>query len=168
MSCDEIPPAAELVRDFVNTYEVDQDADHLADLPSLRRWLSDRGLVSPIAKGAAADVQAARHLRESFRAQLARDSNPAPLPEVALRPVWGEGGARLAPADGGLRAGVAELAIAAVHCSMDGSWSRLKVCASETCRWAFYDTTRNRSRSWCSMDVCGNREKTKAYRARHR
>lgn len=164
MGCDEIPESAALVRDFVNTYDVEQDEDRLPDLPSLRRWLHERGLVSAIAQGAAADLQAARHLREAFRTQLAREEVPVPIPEVTLRPVWGEGGARLAPADSGLRAGVGQLAIAAVHCSMDGSWGRLKVCTSESCRWAFYDTTRNRSRSWCSMDVCGNREKTRTYR----
>jgi hypothetical protein len=33
-------------------------------------------------------------------------------------------------------------------------------------RWAFYDHARNRSRTWCSMDACGNRAKARAYRAR--
>lgn len=168
MSCDEIPESAALIRDFVNTYDVEQDADELPDLPSLRTWLSDRGLVTAIAKGAAIDLQTARHLREAFRAELARDGAPAPIPELSLKPVWGEGGARLVPVDSGLRGGLAQLAIAAVHCGADRSWGRLKVCASDSCRWAFYDTSRNRSRSWCSMDVCGNREKTKAYRERHR
>ena len=35
---------------------------------------------------------------------------------------------------------------------------------SGTCRWAFLDTSKNRSRAWCSMSVCGNRTKTRAYR----
>ena len=35
------------------------------------------------------------------------------------------------------------------------------------CRWAFYDYSRNRSASWCSMQLCGNRTKTRAYRRRH-
>ena len=168
MSCDEIPEAAALIRDFVNTYEVGHDLDRIPDLPSLRRWLSEHGLVSQVAKGGAADLQSARHLRDAFRAQLAGDGEPAPIPQLPLCPAWGEGGARLVPADGGLRGGLARLTIAAVECSTDGSWGRLKVCAAESCRWAFYDTSRNRSRAWCSMDVCGNREKTKAYRARHR
>ena len=49
----------------------------------------------------------------------------------------------------------------------DGSWSRLKACRSETCRWAFFDAARNRSRAWCDMAVCGNRAKARAYRRRH-
>ena len=35
-------------------------------------------------------------------------------------------------------------------------WARLKVCARDSCRWAFYDASRNRSGRWCSMAGCGN------------
>ncbi|MBW3563024.1 MAG: CGNR zinc finger domain-containing protein, partial [Actinobacteria bacterium] len=44
---------------------------------------------------------------------------------------------------------------------------RLKVCRSDTCRWAFYDSSRNRSGKWCDMAVCGNRTKVANYRERH-
>src|SRR5207247_1958223 len=55
--------------------------------------------------------------------------------------------------------------LVAVHDAMaDGSWSRLKACRN--CRWAFYDYSKNRSASWCSMRLCGNRIKTRAYRSR--
>ncbi len=37
-----------------------------------------------------------------------------------------------------------------------GEWERLKVCARDTCRWAFYDASRNHARRWCSMAGCGN------------
>ncbi|MDR7381806.1 CGNR zinc finger domain-containing protein [Promicromonospora iranensis] len=37
-----------------------------------------------------------------------------------------------------------------------GDWERLKVCARDTCRWAFYDASRNHARRWCSMSGCGN------------
>jgi len=48
----------------------------------------------------------------------------------------------------------------------DGTWRRLKACRSDTCRFAFIDNARNQSRQWCSMQVCGNREKARAFRAR--
>ncbi len=48
-----------------------------------------------------------------------------------------------------------------------GEWPRLKVCASPDCRWAFLDTTRNRSRRWCDMAGCGNRAKNRTWRERH-
>ena len=47
---------------------------------------------------------------------------------------------------------------------VDGTWSRLKACPGEGCAWAFYDRSRNGSRTWCSMAVCGNRVKTRRYR----
>ena len=46
------------------------------------------------------------------------------------------------------------------------AWDRVKVCGAEDCRWAFYDASRNHSRTWCSMSDCGNRAKARAYRAR--
>jgi len=47
-----------------------------------------------------------------------------------------------------------------------GTWSRLKACRRDVCHWLFYDRSRNQSAVWCQMAVCGNRTKTKAYRAR--
>lgn len=38
-------------------------------------------------------------------------------------------------------------------------FARVKVCASSTCRWLFFDSSKNGSRRWCRMEVCGNREK---------
>jgi len=50
----------------------------------------------------------------------------------------------------------------------DESWNRLKACRLDDCQWAFYDQSKNRSRTWCSMKVCGNRAKARAYRERQR
>jgi predicted RNA-binding Zn ribbon-like protein len=50
----------------------------------------------------------------------------------------------------------------------DGSWSRVKACQNDTCRWLFVDGSRNRSRTWCTMAICGSRMKSRAYRARRR
>ena len=48
----------------------------------------------------------------------------------------------------------------------DGTWRRMKACPA--CGWAFYDRSRNRSRTWCAMAICGNRAKARSYRERHR
>ncbi len=45
---------------------------------------------------------------------------------------------------------------------------RVRECAAPTCSWLFLDTTRNRSRRWCEMKVCGNRNKVRRYRDRAR
>ena len=42
---------------------------------------------------------------------------------------------------------------------------RLKVCANDACRRAFYDASRNRSRRWCDGARCGNRERVRRHRA---
>jgi len=43
---------------------------------------------------------------------------------------------------------------------------RIKLCQNLHCRWAFIDTSRNRSRKWCSSATCGNVSKVRAFRAR--
>jgi len=43
----------------------------------------------------------------------------------------------------------------------------LKRCAGANCGWFFLDTSRNKSRHWCSMADCGNRAKARRHRARH-
>jgi predicted RNA-binding Zn ribbon-like protein len=43
---------------------------------------------------------------------------------------------------------------------------RLRCCASETCRWLFLDTSKNHTRRWCDMKICGNRMKARRYQAR--
>jgi predicted RNA-binding Zn ribbon-like protein len=44
--------------------------------------------------------------------------------------------------------------------------TRVRVCAGATCTWLFLDPTKNRSRRWCEMKSCGNREKARRHRAR--
>ena len=47
-----------------------------------------------------------------------------------------------------------------------GPLARLTECASDTCGWFFLDTTKNRSRRWCDMKGCGNRDKVRRYRSK--
>jgi predicted RNA-binding Zn ribbon-like protein len=43
---------------------------------------------------------------------------------------------------------------------------RLRACGNETCRWLFLDTSKNRTRRWCDMKICGNRMKARRFHAR--
>ncbi len=45
--------------------------------------------------------------------------------------------------------------------------ARLRECGSDTCAWVFLDTSKNRSRRWCDMKTCGNREKARRFHERH-
>jgi predicted RNA-binding Zn ribbon-like protein len=167
-----------LLRDFVNTYDVDCDIDELGAPSDLSAWLAERGLTPPGARAKESDLVIAVILRAGLRAAMLGHQEPA---AVALPDELGRALAALplrvsidgtvpvlVPVHGGMRAGLARIAAAAVASMAGGGWARLKVCREPTCRWAFLDTSKNRSRSWCSMRMCGNRTKTRAYRARRR
>ena len=64
----------------------------------------------------------------------------------------------------GVDAALARVVAVAFAAMLDGSWARLKACRQ--CTWVFWDTSKNRSGSWCSMQICGNRTKTREYRRR--
>jgi predicted RNA-binding Zn ribbon-like protein len=109
--------------------------------------------------------------RQALRALLADKSDPqaiAALNDAAraarLRVTFGADGAARLEGEGL----VASLLAVIARAQADGTWSRMKACAAEDCRWAFYDRSRNRSRTWCSMAECGNRAKARSYRARQR
>jgi predicted RNA-binding Zn ribbon-like protein len=78
----------------------------------------------------------------------------------------GTAGGAFVPAWGGdhLERPLWPLAVTALDLLRAGPLDRLKVCAS--CPWLFIDTSRNRSRRWCSMDECGVRIKMRRYRAK--
>ena len=73
-------------------------------------------------------------------------------------------GVALVPAQSGVEAVVARLALAAVDAAAAGALGRLKSC--DHCSWVFHDTSKNRSGRWCSMKACGGRHKARAYRQR--
>jgi len=50
----------------------------------------------------------------------------------------------------------------------DGTLNRLKICASDECRRVFFDRSKPATRRWCMSSLCGNRIKTRNYRARQR
>jgi predicted RNA-binding Zn ribbon-like protein len=60
------------------------------------------------------------------------------------------------------------IAVSALDLLLDADFSRIKQCRGRHCGWLFYDSTKNKSRQWCDMSVCGNRAKARALRARIR
>ncbi|WP_242901591.1 CGNR zinc finger domain-containing protein [Actinomadura terrae] len=171
--------AALLLRDFVNTLDVDSGTEALAAPADLVRWLSERGLVPSGTAAGDADLATAIALREGLRAAMYAHKGPSNvevrdlddvLAGLPLRVVLGGPRPALVPVGdaGTAAAGLARVASAIMDAAAAGTWTRLKVCEEGTCRWAFLDTSKNRSRAWCSMRTCGNRTKTRAYRARRR
>ncbi|WUH96766.1 CGNR zinc finger domain-containing protein [Spirillospora sp. NBC_00431] len=173
-----------LLTDFVNTLNIDDAEDELTTPAELAAWLAGRGLVPDGTRASGTELATAIALREGLREAMSAHHGPrgadfpddlddalAALPlRIALTGARTPGVPGLVPVDppGTAAAGLARLAAAIMESVTAGTWPRLKVCQEDTCRWAFLDTSKNRSRSWCSMRVCGNRTKTRAYRARRR
>jgi hypothetical protein len=148
---------AQLVVDFLNTFDTETGHDELASHEAWAAWAAARGL--PPA-GPLATARAARH---ALRGAAGDDHGDARRFAVDVLVGVVDGVPQTVARD----AAAAVLAAAArVHEA--GRWARIKLCAAETCRWAFVDGSRNRSRTWCSMEVCGNRAKARSFRARTR
>jgi len=150
-----VPPAdVSLVVDFLNTLDVERDTDALADALTWGRWAADRGLEP-------GSLDGARHAREVLRHAVGDPvATESPLSVPARIELTGTGPALVSPD------AVGAVLAAATRIAVLGDWERLKICPADDCRWAFFDRSRNRSRTWCSMRVCGNREKARAWRER--
>jgi predicted RNA-binding Zn ribbon-like protein len=172
-----LQPEIDLLVDFVNTHDLEEETDAIADPALLRAWIAEHaGELLPEVDPE--DAKRVLELRESLRALLhtnnggeADERELRPLREAAERSRYrlsfdGEGRLSLAPARADLGGFESRLLLAIERLQCEDAWPRLKACTDDGCQWAFYDTTRNRSRTWCSMDVCGNREKTRRYRQR--
>ena len=169
------PGPLRLVQLFVNTVDLEDGPELLADPPALRAWLVARGLLDPGVPVRTADHRRAIELREAIRTLVEGADDPAPVETVnayadraRLQPVLTAGGsARLEPAAAGVDAALGRI-VAAIHASIaEGTWPRLKACERHNCRWAFYDHSKNQSSHWCSTTGCGAREKNRrAYRRR--
>ncbi|MEV8366074.1 CGNR zinc finger domain-containing protein [Streptomyces niveus] len=152
-------------------------------VPTPRRlvdWLAVSGLAVDSCTPAQLDL--ARELRESIHAAATaaavQDALPAPAVRVindrsaqgravAVLTPEGERLWRLGPAsrvEDALGV-IAADAIGVIAGERDG---RLALCASPTCRAAFFDTSRSRTRRWCDMNTCGNREKKARFQANQR
>jgi predicted RNA-binding Zn ribbon-like protein len=66
--------------------------------------------------------------------------------------------------DGPLR----QVVDAAVGLITSSDIDSVRECSEKTCRWLFLDRSRNHSRRWCDMQLCGNRSKAKRFYARTR
>ncbi|WP_328867975.1 CGNR zinc finger domain-containing protein [Streptomyces sp. NBC_00341] len=143
-------------------------------------WLSVNGLAADSCTTAQLDL--ARELRESVHAAATAAATGDALPASAVdvindRSARGRAAAVLTP-EGNRRwqlgpdsrvedalGVIAADAISIISGERDG---RLALCASPTCRAAFFDTSQSRSRKWCDMNTCGNRQKKARFNANRR
>lgn len=171
-----------VVQGFVNTLDLEEGTDVLADADGAREWFIDAGLLDRAASASPSGLSRAREVRESLRWLLRHDDENAHPDEKRLAPLRAlteTHRARLTLDDGGaiglenarhqgLDDGLFELLLIVRRAQEDGSRARLKVCTNPDCRWAFFDRSRNQQGSWCDMALCGNRLKNRELRARRR
>jgi predicted RNA-binding Zn ribbon-like protein len=63
---------------------------------------------------------------------------------------------------------LAPVAEAAADLLATADFKLVRRCEGDTCVLWFSDQTKSHHRRWCSMGICGNRQKVAAYRRRHR
>ncbi|MEU1917027.1 CGNR zinc finger domain-containing protein [Streptomyces massasporeus] len=157
--------------------------DAVERIPVPRRlvdWLAVSGL--GVESCTTAQLELARELRESIHAVLTAAASQKDLPASAVQVIndcsaQGRAAAILTP-EGNRQwrlssascvedalGVIAADAISIVAGERDG---KLALCASPTCRAAFFDTSQSRSRKWCEMNTCGNRQKKARFLANKR
>jgi predicted RNA-binding Zn ribbon-like protein len=169
------PEPLRLIQLFVNTVDLEHGREWLASPSELGAWLREHDLPAPRRLGAK-DLQCAVELREALRSLLVehngRPADPGAVDIVNRAALAArltvrfdpDGTAALEPQATGLDGALGHIVALVYAASAEGTFARLKACRN--CDWAFYDYSRNRAARWCSMSLCGNRLKTKAYRRR--
>ena len=168
-----------LVEQFLNTLdertfswhgEKRVAGDALTSVEALSAWLEAHGLATAGRQPGPDDLAAAVALRAALREALTDGADGAKAAETLarfpLRLVPDPSGRLRIGASGGGPAGLGVIVETVAASVAGGGWSRLKLCSAADCRWAFYDSSRNGGGRWCSMEACGNRNKTRAYRRR--
>jgi hypothetical protein len=167
-----------LVQSFINTRWNLHDpgrGEIFASGEAAADWLRSRGLLEGEGGLSQGDLERTLTVREGLRA-LAFANNDEGLDRGAIDAMRQASGGvrtqiRIEP-DGplfvpdpasGTDAAIGALVAIVARTMLDGSWQRLKACPGKHCGWAFYDSSRNQSARWCSMKVCGDREKSRAY-----
>jgi predicted RNA-binding Zn ribbon-like protein len=179
---------AEGSKELLNGYD---DLLRLAQQMQLLTLPQARALAGAASPTAAANaVRAARQLREALAATLYRivESRPpraddlrvlerhfhAAFRHAELR--WQDAAAHAGRGAIAWQRGRFEkqallpvwlLAQAACELVLSPALGRVRACGAETCRWLFLDTSKNHTRRWCNMKVCGNRTKARRFQARH-
>ena len=172
------PDDLRLVQLFVNTTDEENSRELLDSPRGLGSWLAEHGLLGPTARVTRADLERATALRDALHALVAANNDgpaskagadelnrAARRGRVELR-ATPSGSAELTVGAVGVDGALARIAATAMAAMLDGCWSRLKACRN--CGFVFYDYSRNRAGTWCSMVICGNRLKTRRYRMRRR
>jgi predicted RNA-binding Zn ribbon-like protein len=167
------PGDLDLVRRFVNTLDIEDGTDDLRSPAAAIAWLEREGFPLRVGGGqlrelvrfreAVRDLVSARGTAADQDAIAAFDAISGRHP-VTVR--FSTPAVLTSTSRGGADAFIERILGLVAAAEIDGSWDRMKTCANDDCRWLFYDHSRNRSRNWCTMDLCGSQAKMRTYRSR--
>ncbi|MDT8894315.1 CGNR zinc finger domain-containing protein [Halomonas sp. I1] len=143
-------------------------------------WLAVNGLA--VDSCTTAQLELARKLRESIHAAATAAAIQDALPASAIQvindcSIQGRAAAILTPegnrqwrlgADSCVEDALSVIAADAISIIAGERDGKLALCASPTCQAAFFDTSQSRTRKWCDMNTCGNRQKKARFKANHR
>jgi predicted RNA-binding Zn ribbon-like protein len=172
------PGSVRLVQSLINSWDIDAGVDALETNDACAQWLRERGLFDDESSVGDSDRRRVVRVREAFRELLVANCASTAAPDAAstinqairrakLRPlVLPNGTYTLEPHAPAMDGALGRIVAVAMGAMADGSWDRLKVCRNDTCRWCFYDNSRNRSGRWCTAQGCGNQVRVRAHRAR--
>jgi predicted RNA-binding Zn ribbon-like protein len=171
------PGALDLIRRFENTAELPNGPDELDSLDRARAWCLSHGL-APAAH--AGQLRRLREFREVLRDLLFANNGEGDgaaaweslTPFLAATPLNlcldPQRGLQLRPATTEPESAIATLLTIVYESVLEGTWPRLRACRKQSCRFAYFDQTKNGSRAWCSMATCGNQAKAQRRRQRER
>ena len=161
----EAPGRLEVVREFVNTFDLEDGPELIGTPGELSEWLRGHELLDVDAKVGEGDVERAQAVREALRELMKANNGQERAPDavptlhdaaeragIALR-VDDQGSLSLEPAAQGVDGALGRLLTIVHEAEHDGTWKRMKACPWHTCHWAFYYNTKNAGSVWCSMDV---------------
>ncbi|MET7745368.1 CGNR zinc finger domain-containing protein [Streptomyces sp. NPDC005385] len=171
-----------LATSFTGTLS-ERHGDSVERIPAPHRlvdWLTVSGLAVDSCTTAQLDL--ARELRESIHAAATAAAVQDPLPASAVhvlndRSAQGRAAAILTPEGerqwrlgpvSGVEDALGVIAADAIGIIAGERDGRLALCASPTCRAAFFDTSQSRTRKWCDMNTCGNRQKKARFHSNQR
>ncbi len=168
------PDGLVVVQALVNTLDRETGDDALSSPTAASAWLARAGLRERLSREDWQLLLAAREaLRTLLTVNTGIEGEAAEAAAATLRgagrvaaDVAADGRVTLRAEGDGARRLIADALLAIHDAQVVGTWPRLKVCANNTCRWAFYDASRNRTGAWCSMAECGNRAKAQRFRSR--
>ena len=178
--------------DFLNTDDTDNGfpAEKLPTLDDALTWFVDRGVIhteganrvraqaEPLMERDLAHIHAVRSALREVASSITEQRTPdAGSLELVNRAMHARQVIELVSAPDGCSVdhrhvgdpiddALARLTEPFVTELTEGHPERIKICASETCEWIFYDSSRTSRRRWCDMATCGNRAKAARHRAR--